>query len=130
MNDTLNRLVDILESGATAGVPALAYDIHDNQVIVNADNSTSTSFTYDDFGRRTSQTSPDTGVTTYLYDKADNLISKTDAKQVTVSYTYDDLNRLLTITYPTSSNNITYVYDLNTNGVGRLSTMSDSTGIS
>ncbi|PID71905.1 MAG: hypothetical protein CSA31_00315, partial [Desulfobulbus propionicus] len=126
--DALSRLVNILGPGETAGVPTYVYDSHDNTTTVNGDNGTTTTYTYDDFGRRTTQTSPDTGQTSYLYDKADNLIAKTDAEQVTVSYSYDALHRLKHVVHPVTFNTVSYVYDLNPNGIGRLSTVTDSSG--
>ena len=126
--DALNRLATITEPGSAT--TTFTYDTHGNQTSVTDAEGNITSFTFDDFGNRLSRTSVDTGTTTYTYDTAGNLASKTDANSVTVSYTYDALNRLAAISYPDSTLIITYVYDQGTNGIGRLSSVTDATGSS
>ena len=126
--DALNRLATITEPGSAT--TTFTYDTHGNQTSVTDAEGNITSFTFDDFGNRLSRTSVDTGTTTHTYDTAGNLPSKTDANSVTVSYTYDALNRLTAISYPDSTLNITYVYDQGTNGIGRLSSVTDATGSS
>ncbi|GAB3239312.1 RHS repeat-associated core domain-containing protein [Glycomyces halotolerans] len=51
------------------------------------------SFEYDQRGRKTEATDPDTGHTTYSYDVLGNLVSTTDARGQTVTTVYDELSR-------------------------------------
>ena len=124
--DSLNRLRRVTEPGET--VTQYAYDGHDNLTsVVDAEKNT-TSYLYDDFGRLIRTDSPDTNITSYHYDEADNLISKTDAMGIQTAYQYDALNRLTEIQYPDSSQNVTYIYDEFSNGLGRLTGMIDPSG--
>ena len=124
--DALNRLGTIAEPGTISTI--FDYDEHDNQIQVTDGNGKSTTYTYDDFGNILTRTSPDSGITTYEYDLAGNLTAKTDGNAVEVTYTYDVLNRLTSIHYPDTSQNVNYSYDENTYGIGRLSSVTDSTG--
>jgi YD repeat-containing protein len=72
-------------------------------------------------------TSPDTGATSNTYDNAGNLKTKTDAKGQLTTYSYDALNRLTQAVY-TGGQTINYTYDQGVNGLGRLTTITDSTG--
>jgi len=78
-------------------------------------------------GRLVSTTSPDTGTVTHLYDEAGNLTYKNDAKNNTVDYSYDNLNRLYLTDYYNDTD-IGYTYDQGTNGLGRLTGMTDASG--
>jgi RHS repeat-associated protein len=46
------------------------------------------------------------------------VLTRTDAKGITATMTYDALNRLLTVSYPDSTQNITYAYDEPTSTTG------------
>ena len=73
----------------------------------------------------TSQSSPDTGTTTNTYDAAGNLLTQTDAKSQITTYAYDALNRVTLITFHDGSKQI-YVYDQGANGIGRLSSITET----
>jgi len=113
-----------------------AYDALDNLVQVNDPKGLNTTYTYNGFSDLTQLTSPDTGTTTYTYDSAGNRASQTDARGVTTTYGYDALDRVVSVGYPTSSLNASYVYDTaqaecaagETFGVGRLTRMTDGSG--
>lgn len=106
------------------------YDLQDNLTQVTDTNNNTTVYAYDDIGRLVRVQSPDTGVTSYSYDPAGNLISKTDARNITANYTYDSLNRLTNIDLPGTNDDIIFTYDSISvsNGKGRLTEMSDSSG--
>jgi YD repeat-containing protein len=58
------------------------------------------------------------------------VLTRTDAKGQVATYSYDALNRLTGITYtgaPTLT--VTYQYDQGTNGIGHLTQLTDSTGV-
>ena len=87
-------------------------------------------FGYDGLQRLRSATNPESGTVNYTYDAAGNLQTKTDARGVTTTYTYDALNRPLMKQYSGEASGIqtqpvTYSYDTNTNGVGRLASVSN-----
>ncbi len=126
--DELDRLTALIRPGAVT--TGFTYDAHDNQREVIDDKGVATAFNYDDFGRKVEEQSPDRGTTLFSYDEADNLIAKTDGNQVTTVYSYDALNRLVAKSYPQTQNNVTYHYDQGVNGIGRLTGMTDSTGMS
>lgn len=101
-------------------------------VTQNAQSSTTQSrtYTYDQLGRMTSQTNPESGTTNYTFDSSStcgstvyngDLVKKVDAVGNIGCYTYDKLHRVLTITYTGGTNNTptkNFVYDAATvNGV-------------
>jgi len=78
-------------------------------------------------GRLLGIDSPDSGTASYTYDPSSNLIKKTDARGITTTYTYDTLNRLTIIHFP--DQDVTYTYDNGNYSIGRLSSISDASGI-
>lgn len=108
--DVLNRLTDASRGGATTHIE------------------------YDILGRKTSMDDPDMGSWSYTYDALGNLKSQTDAKgQLTCLY-YDALNRLDGKVYSTGgcgapvNFDVNYAYDAGTNGIGRRTSMTDTSG--
>lgn len=128
--DALNRLIS--DTDAANGTTQYSYDAEDNLTGVTDPRGLTTSYSYDYAGNRTAETSPDTGTTTYTYDAAGNVTQATDARGVVTQYSYDALNRLTKVHYPAnSSEDVTYTYDQTANGsdgIGRLTTVTDSTG--
>ena len=125
--DALNRIV--LMRDTIQGQTTYTYDTHDNITSVTDPEGQITTYVIDDLGNHTSMSSPDTGSTTSTYDEAGNQLTKTDARGITTSFSYDALDRMLSISYPSSTENITYVYDEGVYGKGRLSSISDQSGI-
>jgi RHS repeat-associated protein len=115
--DALNRLVQTLDNyngsdSATANTRTqYSYDSLDRLTQLTDPSNLATTYGYDGLGNATAQQSPDTGSTSRSFDAAGNVLTRTDAKGITETHTYDALNRLLTVSYPDSSQNITYVYD-------------------
>jgi len=135
--DPLNRLARTLQDvGGIAAETKFGYDALDNLTQVTDPKGLDTTYAYNGLGDLTKLTSPDTGVTTYTYDSAGNRATQTDARNVQTTYGYDALNRLTQVTYPTSSLNVTYTYDVSqatcgsgeTYAVGRLTRMQDGSG--
>jgi RHS repeat-associated protein len=88
------------------------------------------SYTYDDLGRITAETNPESGTTTYVYDTDatcgtyhGDLVKKVDQVGNTTCFAYDALHRITSVTYPSGSYasatpNKYFVYDSATvNGV-------------
>ncbi|WP_425509702.1 RHS repeat-associated core domain-containing protein [Xanthomonas euroxanthea] len=136
--DPLNRLSRTLQdvAGIKAGT-TFDYDALDNLTKVTDPKGLDTRYEYNGFGDLVKLTSPDTGVTSYTYDSAGNRATQTDARGNTTAYSYDALNRLTKVTYPTTSLNVTYTYDVTqtacasgeTLSIGRLTKMQDSGAI-
>ncbi|KLB47839.1 type IV secretion protein Rhs [Xanthomonas euvesicatoria] len=136
--DPLNRLSRTLQD--VAGIKAdtkFEYDALDNLTKVTDPKGLDTTYDYNGFGDLVKLTSPDTGVTRYTYDSAGNRATQTDARGNTTAYSYDALNRLTKVTYPTTSLNVTYTYDVTqtactsgeTFSIGRLTKMQDGGAI-
>lgn len=110
--DPLGRLSRTLQDmNGIAAETKFTYDALDNLTQVNDPKGLNTTYTYNGLGDQTQLQSPDTGTTSYTYDSAGNRASQTDARGVTTTYGYDALNRLTSVSVPTSSLNIGYVYD-------------------
>ena len=124
--DALNRLIKTTDPDSFN--TQYAYDDRDNLTSVTDARNNITSYTYDKLDNLTQLNSPDTGITNYTYDDAGNRLTQTDARAITTTYAYDALNRLTSITYPTTSLNVTFTYDQGTNGIGRLTGMTDASG--
>ena len=121
--DPLNRLTRVTEAERSTGY---VYDQADNLTQFTDPKGYITTFTYDDFGRKTGRMAPDTGFIYYSYDGTGNLINSTDALGRTIEYTYDSFNRPIQRTYDDITE--TYTYDTSTNGIGHLATITDEHG--
>ena len=137
--DGLNRLKDSIQNYVSGGLQTgtqniktqYAYDVNDNLVNVVDPDNIATSYTYDGLNNLRTVASHDTGNTTYTYDVAGNRKTQTDARNVTATYGYDALNRITSISYPTTSLNVTFTYDQAASGcfnVGHLVSIADSSG--
>lgn len=92
-----------------------------------------TAYTYNGLGDLLLEVSADRGTTTYTYDAAGNQITRTDARGVVETTTYDALNRQTSRTYVIVAgvpniDPITWSYDAGSNGIGRLTGMTDESG--
>jgi YD repeat-containing protein len=121
--DALNRLKQVTDPNL--GQTQYAYNGIDQLVSVTDPRNLTTAYNYDGLANLNSQQSPDTGSTINTYDTAGNLRTQTDAKGQATTYTYDALNRVTSIAF-TDGSNQTYVYDLGANGIGRLSSITES----
>ena len=121
--DTLNRLRQVTDPNN--GITQYAYNGIDQLVSVTDPRNLATTYNYDGLANLNSQVSPDTGTTSNTYDAAGNLLTKTDAKGQLTTYVYDALNRVTSITFFDGSGQ-TYAYDQGANGVGRLSSITET----
>jgi RHS repeat-associated protein len=122
--DELNRLKQVTDPNS--GITQYGYDANDNLTSVTDPRNLTTSYGYNGFGDRISQTSPDTGVTSQTFDSSGNVATRTDARNKTGTYSYDALNRVTQMLY--SDQTQTFTYDQNTNGIGKLTNMTDASG--
>lgn len=135
--DAFGHLIGVDEHLASSTyITTYAWDRNDNLVSITDALGNIRSFTYDALKRRLSaedlhHPSDDTfGIWFYEYDKNGNVGTTTDPKGQVVSNTYDLLDRKLTEDYLGSfGSEVTYRYDLCTNGIGLLcvATSTDST---
>lgn len=121
--DALNRLIQLTDPGL--GVTQYAYNGLDALTQVTDPRTLATAYTVDGLGNLTLQASPDTGNTVNTYDAAGNLLTQTDAKNQVTTYAYDALNRVTLITFHDGSKQA-YAYDQNQNGIGRLSSITET----
>jgi YD repeat-containing protein len=138
--DALNRLRQVaapqVGSPPASPVTQYAYNGLDALVQVTDPRNLVTSYTVDGLGNLMLQHSPDTGDTINCanqidcYDAAGNLKRSFDAKGQRTDYQYDALNRVTQIEFRNVSQQLeakqTYVYDQNTNGIGRLSSITET----
>ncbi len=109
----------------STGITKYGYDGLDQLTQVTDPRNLVTGYTVDGLGNLAQQSSPDTGTSASTYDTARNLLTRTDAKSQVTSYVYDALNRVTSITFNDSSRQ-TYAYDQGTNGIGRLTQITET----
>jgi RHS repeat-associated protein len=105
-----------------------SYDVHGNLNSVVDPENAATTYSYDDLGNLIGQVSPDSGATVNSYNAAGQVIGSVDAKGQITSFTYDAAGRLTSIDRPGTDYDVTYVFNICTNGVGRLCTVSTGWG--
>jgi YD repeat-containing protein len=121
--DALNRLAQVTDPNQ--GVTRYGYNGLDALTSVTDPRGLVTGYVVDGLGNLNEQSSPDTGTTTNTYDAAGNLVRQTDAKGQTAAYAYDALNRVTSITFADGSKHV-FVYDQGTNGLGRLTGITET----
>lgn len=137
--DELNRVKKVTGDKAVGGINATtltAYDTRDNIRKMTDPKGLETIYTYDGLDNLTQLQSPDTGTTIYTHDRAGNVLTRTDARMNVATMTYDELGRVSTKSFPDSSLNEIYTYDVDpgdckyaaSEGVGRLSMVTDASG--
>ncbi|MFN0278432.1 MAG: hypothetical protein ACKVRN_07500 [Pyrinomonadaceae bacterium] len=118
------------------------YDILNNLTKVKQGGTFATpeqtrEFIYDALSRLKSADNPESGTINYVYDNNGNLTQKTDARGVRTTYLYDGLNRVKQRNYSAPSGlpnyqaapDVTYFYDNITNGKGKLTKVTNGTGV-
>nr|WP_320191894.1 hypothetical protein [uncultured Desulfobacter sp.] len=129
--DTLSRIIQTATkiNDSQNAITTYGYDTMRNLTLVTDPKGPATAYTYDDAGRIVKQVSSETGTTTYAYDEAGNLKTRTDNAGQTTGYDYDAQNRLTGISYTgDNTRNITCTYDQGTNGMGKITGISDPSG--
>jgi RHS repeat-associated protein len=104
------------------------YDVHSNiESVTDAENNI-TNYLYDDLGNLIEQDSPDTGVTTNTFSESGQVLTTTDAKGQVSLYSYDATGRLTSLDRVGTDDDLTYVYDICANGIGRLCSLATGWG--
>lgn len=131
--DAVDRLIQQSQphpdtAGAQLGTTTTQYNAVDAVTDVTDPRGLATTYTKNAFGEVLTQASPDTGTTVNTYDTAGNLITRADARNETHSYRYDSLNRLTKMEFGNGSSTV-FSYDQGSNGIGRLTQMADTAGV-
>ncbi len=89
--DATGQVIKVSDAAGT-----ITYNLRaDGQpVSIIAPGNVTTSFTYDEYGRKKSITDPSAGKQSYTYDAVGNINSETDGTNKTTTYTYDNYSRL------------------------------------
>ena len=140
VSDGLGRITSVDEPDVTNGnsltqVTSYVYSVLDDIQTATQGVQTRTSV-YDDMGRLTSATTPESGTVSFQYNSFDLVTQRTDARGVITTYSYDGLNRLTQVTYNVgttgvpATHSVTYAYGTNQAQFndGRVITMTDGTG--
>ncbi len=99
--------------------------------------SQSRTYSYDDLGRATSVSLPESGTTSYTYYDHGRVHTRTDARNVVTTYTYNNVYQPYQIAYDVSGasgisapGTVTFTYGTSptSNNNGRLTNMSDGSG--
>ncbi|MBN1123734.1 MAG: hypothetical protein JXA82_01910 [Sedimentisphaerales bacterium] len=112
--DGLNRILSITKASGTAEAvtTTISYDRNNNITSIALDNDPygiqTTSYGYDPYDRRTSETWPGSNQTLTEYYRDGLAKNVTDPKSQTTLFYYDRVNRLITRTYPGETQNFTY----------------------
>ena len=118
---------DVLTPYATT---SYRYDVMGNLTSVTDAKNNRTTMVYDTLGRKTSMQDPDMGVWGYHYDANGNVRFQSDGESQLLNLQYDALNRLVYKLYPDQTfSEYTYDETFSSNSKGRLTTMSDASGI-
>ena len=123
--DALNRAVQVTDPNQ--GLSHYTYNALDQLTGVADPRSLPTTYTPDAFGNIGTVHSPDGGPASATYDADGNVLTRTDATGQTNQYQYDALDRLTQIILADGSS-ISFTYDQGSNGIGRLTGMSDPSG--
>ena len=86
-----------------------------------------TTYNWNGLDNQTALASPDTGATTRTFDDAGNVTSSTDARGNKTVYRYDALSRRTKAIFADGTTTV-WQYDQGSNGIGRLSKITDVTG--
>ena len=123
--DALNRKTQIVDDQNHVTTIIYSPDTRNLVSQVTSPRGVVTQYTYDGFGDRLNTGSQDSGLTTNTYDLAGNVATSEDANGNTTTMTYDADNRIKTATHQDGS--VTdYYYDSETNGVGHIKSIYDS----
>ncbi len=142
VKDVYGRLIKVEEymDASLYATTTYEYNTMGNLLKVTDTQGNQTTMSYDTLGRKKTMDDPDMGAWSYAYDANGNLLTQTNPRPVsptdptlqTVTFEYDELNRVEKKISPTDPI-ITYKYDetfsATSEGIGRLSTLTDASGI-
>ncbi|WP_434129721.1 RHS repeat domain-containing protein [Methylocaldum sp. GT1BB] len=121
LDDTVQQIKRAVGTGLAQTTAAYTYTPNGRVATVKDAKNNLTTYQYDGHDRRlktlfpsktTAGVSSTTDYEQYGYDANSNLVSLRKRNGQSVTLAYDDLNRLLSRAYPTTADNVSYVYDL------------------
>ncbi|MFN7089158.1 MAG: RHS repeat-associated core domain-containing protein [Allorhizobium sp.] len=125
--DKLNRLVSFADERTST--TNWGYGATNAPVSTTDPHSVTTNYVRNGWDEVIQEQSNDIGTVVYERDQTGNITKRTDARGIVANLTYDAAGRLLTTNYPSeTSSNVAYSYDAGTNGMGRLTGITDATG--
>ncbi|KAA3523469.1 hypothetical protein DXM29_20400 [Agrobacterium tumefaciens] len=125
--DKLNRLASFADERKST--TTWSYGATDDPVSTTDPHSIRTNYVRNGWGEVIQEQSNDIGTVIYERDQTGKSTKRTDGRGIITNFTYDAAGRLLSTTYPREiSSNVTYSYDSGTNGVGRLTGLTDAAG--
>lgn len=106
---TYNALGQLIKAEDSGGTITYELGADGQPESITAPGGITTTFTYDDYRRRTAMNDPSFGLVRYEYDEAGNQSGRTDADGRSVTHSYDSFNRK---TATTSEEGVTrFTYD-------------------
>jgi RHS repeat-associated protein len=129
--DSINRMSEF--TAADGGHTRISYDEFDYLVDVTDPRGAATTYSVDALGNTRGTNSPDAGHSTSTPDAVGNVVKGVDANGHPLAYSYDALNRLVHVSRSDTNTVLErYTYDqtdaAHSNGVGRLTSMTDPSG--
>lgn len=136
--DALSRLREVHDAQVPSGITTYERDALNRTRLVTDAEGVPTSYDYNVLGDQTQLNSRDAGISVFTSDIAGNRSTGTDARGIQSIRGYDALGRIVTVTYPTASDeNLSFNYDAappscpaqpDNFPVGRLTMFTDDTG--
>jgi RHS repeat-associated protein len=126
--DGLNRLVNVALTVPGESFEQRNWGVGDELLSQTDAAGAFTGYTWNGFGDRIGVQSPDAGSQSFTYDTAHNILSRVDGKGQAMTMNYDDLSRMVLQTGQ-SGETMAFSYDNCTNGLGRLCSVTDRTGV-
>lgn len=123
--DELDRVDHVTD--ANSGQTSITYNTGGQVAQVSDPRGLVTSYVYDGFGQLWAQHSPDTGTTAFTYNAAGQRSSMIRNDGTTTSYGYDGLGRSTSVS--AGGETQSFGYDSCTNGLGRLCSLTDPSGV-
>jgi RHS repeat-associated protein len=135
--DARGNLIEVVEYlNSTPYTTAYQYNVFNKLTKITDAVGNERILEYDFLGRLGSVTDLHTisdstyGYWGYQYDENNNLTLKADPKGQVIFYTYDEIDRVMDADFDvTGSLETAYTYDSGTNGIGRLSSVTNTSGI-
>jgi RHS repeat-associated protein len=131
--DAYTRLIQVDEENTGSTYETnYNYDELNNLTKITDAQGNERNFTYDSLSRKASQedlhdTVGTYGTWEYTYDENGNILTQTDPSAQVIAWTYDELDRITGEDWEDSgSDEITYVFDTASNGIGLISNISGS----
>ncbi|MEX2338406.1 MAG: RHS repeat-associated core domain-containing protein [Aquisalimonadaceae bacterium] len=128
--DALNRLIETVD--ADAGRTTYGYAAEGPLAEITDPRGNTTRYSHNGHHALLRLDSPDTDETSFAHDAAGNITRRTDADGRITEYSYDALDRLTAIhdpDDPTRDATLRYDQTYARNGIGRLTTVIDASGI-